>query len=72
MREDNDTPEEELENDEPWQESNGDDSEETAATQAHSTYVPKDNRMQLSGMFRNWYLDYASYVILERAVLKMG
>lgn len=68
MREDNDTPEEELENDEPWQESNGDDSEETAATQAHSTYVPKDNRMQLSGMFRNWYLDYASYVILERAV----
>ena len=68
MREDNDTPEEELENDEPWQESNGDDSEGTAATQAHSTYVPKDNRMQLSGMFRNWYLDYASYVILERAV----
>ena len=68
MREDNDTPEEELENDEPWQESNGDDSEEAAATQAHSTYVPKDNRMQLSGMFRNWYLDYASYVILERAV----
>lgn len=68
MREDNDTPEEELENDEPWQESNGDDSEETATTQAHSTYVPKDNRMQLSGMFRNWYLDYASYVILERAV----
>lgn len=68
MREDNDTPEEELGNDEPWQESNGDDSEEAAATQAHSTYVPKDNRMQLSGMFRNWYLDYASYVILERAV----
>ena len=33
MREDNDTPEEELENDEPWQESNGDDSEETATTE---------------------------------------
>ena len=70
MREDNDIPEEELENDgndESWQETNDDDGEE-AVTQAHSTYVPKDNRMQLSGMFRNWYLDYASYVILERAV----
>ena len=27
--------------------------------------------MQLSGMFENWYLDYASYVILERAVPEM-
>ena len=71
MREDNDIPEEELENDgndESWQETNDDDDGEGAVTQAHSTYVPKDNRMQLSGMFRNWYLDYASYVILERAV----
>ena len=70
MREDNGIPEEELENDgndESWQETNDDDGE-GAVTQAHSTYVPKDNRMQLSGMFRNWYLDYASYVILERAV----
>ena len=70
MKEDNDIPEEELENDgndESWQETNDDDGE-GAVTQAHSTYVPKDNRMQLSGMFRNWYLDYASYVILERAV----
>ncbi len=25
-------------------------------------------RYQLRGMFRNWFLDYASYVILERAV----
>ena len=24
--------------------------------------------MQLSGMYENWFLDYASYVILERAV----
>ncbi|HOT89022.1 MAG TPA: hypothetical protein PL028_05730, partial [Bacteroidales bacterium] len=23
---------------------------------------------QLSGMYENWFLDYASYVILERAV----
>ena len=27
-----------------------------------------DNRTVLSGMFREWYLEYASYVILERAV----
>lgn len=27
-----------------------------------------DRRTLLSGMFQNWFLDYASYVILERAV----
>ena len=27
-----------------------------------------DKKHQLSGMFRNWYLEYASYVILERSV----
>lgn len=27
-----------------------------------------DRRTVLSGMFRNWYIEYASYVILERAV----
>ncbi len=27
-----------------------------------------DRKTVLSGMFRNWYLEYASYVILERAV----
>lgn len=27
-----------------------------------------DKRTLLSGMFKNWYLEYASYVILERAV----
>ena len=36
---------------------------------AHSAYqVPKDKKLQLSGMYENWFLDYASYVILERAV----
>lgn len=39
----------------------------------HSTYqVPKITdesvKHHLSGMFQNWFLDYASYVILERAV----
>ena len=45
--------------------------DESAAT--HSAYkVPTpdkpDIKFQLSGMFQNWFLDYASYVILERAV----
>ncbi len=40
---------------------------------AHSQYkVPKITddavKHQLSGMYQNWFLDYASYVILERAV----
>lgn len=39
----------------------------------HSDYKPadaKDTKVkhQLSGMYQNWFLDYASYVILERAV----
>ena len=37
--------------------------------EAHSNYqVPRDKRSQLSGMYQDWFLDYASYVILERAV----
>ena len=39
------------------------------ATSSHSSYqLPKDKKLQLSGMYENWFLDYASYVILERAV----
>ena len=39
----------------------------------HSEYKPisgKDSivKHQLTGMYQNWFLDYASYVILERAV----
>jgi topoisomerase-4 subunit A len=30
-----------------------------------------DNITHVSGMFRNWFIDYASYVILERAVPAM-
>jgi topoisomerase-4 subunit A len=30
--------------------------------------IGNDNTHQLSGMFRDWYLQYASYVILERSV----
>lgn len=32
------------------------------------TEIPKEEITYLSGMYREWFLDYASYVILERAV----
>ena len=42
-------------------------------TTLHSDYKPTDTgnaqvKHQLSGMYQNWFLEYASYVILERAV----
>ena len=44
----------------------GDEGNEKAG---HSAYVvPKDKKLPLSGMYQNWFIDYASYVILERAV----
>ena len=46
--------------------------EDTPDTAKHSEYKPVINnenvRHQLTGMYQNWFLDYASYVILERAV----
>lgn len=53
-------------------------SDETVNTQeAHSSYrAPegKDENIkhQLTGMYQSWFLDYASYVILERAVPHLG
>ena len=47
--------------------------ENCGETEGHSDYKPV-NRFDaaavhhLSGMYQNWFLDYASYVILERAV----
>jgi len=47
--------------------------EQEQTTESHSDYKPV-NRFDaaavhhLSGMYQNWFLDYASYVILERAV----
>ena len=38
------------------------------ATQSYTIPGASDKKHQLSGMFKNWYLEYASYVILERAV----
>lgn len=51
------------------------DKEDTApdGVNYHSDYKPTDKKDEatkhhLSGMYQNWFLDYASYVILERAV----
>ena len=45
--------------------------------ETHSSFDPTtkkegDTKHQLTGMFQNWFLDYASYVILERAVPHLG
>ncbi len=47
--------------------------EEFTNKEEHSDYKPVDThdekvKHQLTGMYQNWFLDYASYVILERAV----
>ncbi len=63
-----------LGNSEPNEDSSSADSQESTPLQEnHSDYKPV-NRFDasavhhLSGMYQNWFLDYASYVILERAV----
>ena len=51
--------------------------ESEGGSEGHSDYKPV-NRFDaaavhhLSGMYQNWFLDYASYVILERAVPHLG
>lgn len=47
--------------------------ESNEITEQHSDYKPSETRdenikHQLTGMYQSWFLDYASYVILERAV----
>lgn len=47
--------------------------DEVQGKETHSDYKPADRFdaaavHHLSGMYKNWFLDYASYVILERAV----
>ena len=49
------------------------DTDKLPEKEGHSDYKPIDQtdeavKHQLSGMYQNWFLDYASYVILERAV----
>ena len=66
MKEDN----EELDqlDEQPVENNNTEDASPDA--EAHSSYQvhAKDKKLLLSGMYENWFLDYASYVILERAV----
>lgn len=47
------------------------------SSEAHSGFTPQQVRdsegnLQLTGMYQNWFIDYASYVILERAVPHLG
>ena len=63
----------EAENEENETTGAADEIENDANSAAHSNYkVPKISsdtiKHHLSGMYQNWFLDYASYVILERAV----
>ena len=53
--------------------SDGDRQDDELTEDEHSDYKPADRFdasavHHLSGMYKNWFLDYASYVILERAV----
>lgn len=52
-------------------------SAEEETLEAHSAYRPaemtgEEVKHQLTGMYQTWFLDYASYVILERAVPHLG
>lgn len=49
-------------------EENTDMEDSFSSRDSRETQLPTENKTVLSGMFRNWYLEYASYVILERAV----
>lgn len=46
--------------------------DESLEPEKHSSYKPADNddkiTHHLTGMYKTWFIDYASYVILERAV----
>lgn len=51
--------------------------EKDDSTERHSDYKPREvkdeqGNLQLTGMYQNWFLDYASYVILERAIPHLG
>ena len=59
--------------DEEFKDSENINEEEMLGEDIHSDYRPADRFdasavHHLSGMYKNWFLDYASYVILERAV----
>lgn len=69
QREDQDTEAREME----LTEEDNPNEEDESTDSRHSEYQPVDRFdaaavHHLSGMYKNWFLDYASYVILERAV----
>lgn len=47
---------------------NSDDGDDSANGSLPPAIGTETARLRLGGMYRNWFLDYASYVILERAV----
>ena len=54
---------------EPLEEQEGELSEDAAPSGKFARLLGSDSkRFKLSGMFKDWFLDYASYVILQRAV----
>ena len=67
--EENNLPEE---NQESLDQSSNDEGFEEIQTSGHHFYEttdnPEDTITKVTGMFKDWFLDYASYVILERAV----
>ena len=44
------------------------DNEDNVQPEEQATHDGEHNVIKVSGMYQNWFLDYASYVILERAV----
>lgn len=54
-----------------------DEGQEDELTESTNNFKPeshteKDENLQLTDMYQSWFLDYASYVILERAVPHLG
>lgn len=41
---------------------------ETSSSKEHQSNSSQEKKHHLTGMYQSWFLDYASYVILERAV----
>ena len=52
----------------PQQDYDGTPQQDYGEPSRQDSYEPLGKRTVLSGMFRDWFLEYASYVILERAV----
>ena len=53
---------------EPGQEAELEPEKELRSSATEGSDLITDRRTLLAGMYRSWYLEYASYVILERAV----